>query len=193
VYTVDVAERKGDGQSRKEQVVRAALEIADEQGLDAVTMRAVGDRLGVTPMALYRHVADKQALLDEVLDLAMSQVEQPDPGLGWTERLVALSAALRAMAARHPTVIPLTFSRPGSTPAVRALVGVVYGALADAGVPERDRPRLERMLSTFVVGFAISEVSGRFPTEHADGLSKEFATDLEALVGLIRAAATPSS
>ena len=177
---------------RKEQVVRAALQIADAQGLDAVTMRAVGARLGVTPMALYRHVVDKEALLDEVLDLAMSEVEVPDPQLGWAERLVALSAGLRAMAARHPTVIPLTFSRPGTTPAVRALVGVVDGALADAGVPERDRPRLERMLSTFVVGFAISEVSGRFPAEHAEGLDTEFATDLEALVGLIRAAAAPA-
>ena len=177
---------------RKEQVVRAALQIADAQGLDAVTMRAVGARLGVTPMALYRHVVDKEALLDEVLDLAMGEVEVPDPELGWAERLVALSAGLRAMAARHPTVIPLTFSRPGTTPAVRALVGVVEGALADAGVPERDRPRLERMLSTFVVGFAISEVSGRFPAEHAEGLDTEFATDLEALVGLIRAAAAPA-
>jgi len=189
VYTVDVTERKVEGTSRKDQVVRAALEVADEQGLEAVTMRAVGARLGVTPMALYRHVAHKEALLDEVLDLAMSEIPLPDPALGWVDRLVAVSQGIRAMAARHPAIIGLTFSRPGSTPAIRALVGVVYEALAAAGIPEHDRPRLERMLSTYVVGFAISEVSGRFPADSAQVLDREFAHDLRQLVGLVRAAA----
>ncbi|MDX3383378.1 TetR/AcrR family transcriptional regulator [Streptomyces niveiscabiei] len=148
---------------RREEILDAALAIADERGLEAVSMRALADRVGVTPMALYRHVRDKAALLDGMLGrllvaLAPGAVEERP----WDERLAVLAHAVREVTRRHPWAAQLLFSRPAVTPdAVRA-VDLIYAALVEAGVPEPQVPRLERLISTFVIGFAASEASGRF-------------------------------
>jgi AcrR family transcriptional regulator len=179
--------------TRKQEILGAALALADEAGLDAVTMRAVAARVGITPMALYRHVADKGALLDGVLDAAVEGIELPDPALAWDERLRRLADDVRAAGRRHPTVIGLAFSRPGQTPALRRLVGVIQGALAEAGVPEDQHARLERMISTFVVGFIVSEVSGRFPDGVEPFFTREYHADVADILGLVRAAAATSA
>ena len=155
---------------RREEILDAALAIADERGLEAVSMRALAERVGVTPMALYRHVKDKAALLDGMVGRLLSALLPTDGGDGalageeptWDQRLDALAHACRAVTQRHPWAAHLLFSRPAVTPdAVRA-VDIIYLALVEAGVPESEVPRLERLISTFVIGFAASEASGRF-------------------------------
>ncbi|GAB3134918.1 TetR/AcrR family transcriptional regulator [Microbispora hainanensis] len=207
---------------RREEILEAALAIADERGLDGVSMRAVAERVGVTPMALYRHVGGKAELLDAMVGHLLSALLPPDRSRDrqepqrWDERLAALARAVRAMVRRHPWAAPLLFSRPAVTPdAVRA-VDVIYDALIEAGVPDREVPRLERLLSTFVIGFAASEVSGRFTSgdpdprghrgSHPEGgfpaharltpwlrlpadLATEFEADLDDVLRLIEAAA----
>jgi AcrR family transcriptional regulator len=203
---------------RREEILDAALDIADENGLEAVSMRALADRVGVTPMALYRHVKDKSALLDGMIGrllTALLPARTPEDQT-WEGRLGALGHACREVTRRHPWAAHLLFSRPAVTPdAVRA-VDIVYTALIDAGVPESQVPRLERLVSTFVIGFAASEASGRFspgtldprsrrgqlPDEELPGhrrlapyldlpvdLTAEFEADLEDIRALIRAAA----
>ncbi|MEU1480670.1 TetR/AcrR family transcriptional regulator [Streptomyces sp. NPDC001668] len=149
---------------RREEILDAALALADERGLEAVSMRALADRVGVTPMALYRHVKDKAALLDGMVGRLLSALLPSDPARepAWDERLNALAYACREVTQRHPWAAHLLFSRPAVTPdAVRA-VDIIYLALIEAGVPEPEVPRLERLISTFVIGFAASEASGRF-------------------------------
>ncbi|GAQ57026.1 TetR/AcrR family transcriptional regulator [Streptomyces acidiscabies] len=154
---------------RREEILDAALAIADERGLEAVSMRALADRVGVTPMALYRHVKDKAALLDGMLGrllvvLPSGVVEERT----WDERLAVLAHAVREVTRRHPWAAQLLFSRPAVSPdAVRA-VDLIYAALIEAGVPEPEVPRLERLVSTFVIGFAASEASGRFSPGSVD-------------------------
>lgn len=152
---------------RREEILDAALAIADERGLEAVSMRALAERVGVTPMALYRHVKDKAALLDGMVGRLLAALLPTDGADGaqeraWDERLDALAHACREVTRRHPWAAHLLFSRPAVTPdAVRA-VDIIYLALVEAGVPEPEVPRLERLISTFVIGFAASEASGRF-------------------------------
>jgi len=149
---------------RREEILDAALAIADERGLEAVSMRALADQVGVTPMALYRHVKDKAALLDGMVGRLLSALLPSDGAedQAWYERLNALAHACRAVTQRHPWAAHLLFSRPAVTPdAVRA-VDIIFTALIEAGVPESEVPRLERLISTFVIGFAASEASGRF-------------------------------
>src|SRR3954471_1818236 len=86
----------------REAVLDATLALAEERGLDAVSMREVARRLEVTPMALYRHVGDKQGLLDGLVERLLDELELPDPALPWDERLRLLAARLRATARRHP-------------------------------------------------------------------------------------------
>jgi AcrR family transcriptional regulator len=146
----------------RDTVLDATLALADEQGLAAVSMRAVAARLGVTPMALYRHVGDKSQLLDGLVEQLLLELPLPDSTLHWQERLDALAAAMRATAHRHPRVFPLLLQRPATTQGAVRARDAVYGALRDAGIDESTIPRVERLLSTFVLGFAASEAAGRF-------------------------------
>nr|WP_239158219.1 TetR/AcrR family transcriptional regulator C-terminal domain-containing protein [Streptomyces sp. SID13726] len=148
---------RGQGGAHHRHAVEHALPAA-------VSMRALADRVGVTPMALYRHVADKAALLDGMVGRLLSGLLPAEAagGQAWYQRLDALAHACRKLTQRHPWAAHLFFSRPAVTPdAVRA-VDIVYLALVEAGVPESEVPRLERLISTFVIGFAASEASGRF-------------------------------
>ncbi len=140
----------------------ATLEIAEDGGLAAVSMRSVAARLGVTPMTLYRHVRDKQDLLDGLVERLLGELPVPDSGLPWEDRFRSLSNGLRETAARHPDVFPMLFRRPVSTPDAARRREAVYALLRDAGVPDELVPRAERLLSTFMIGFAVSEASGRF-------------------------------
>ncbi|MEU8196896.1 TetR/AcrR family transcriptional regulator [Microbispora amethystogenes] len=155
---------------RREEILDAALAIADEHGIGKVSMRALAERVGVTPMALYRHVSDKAELLDGMVGRLLAGLLPPDAGKGqaWHERLTALGHAVRAMARRHPWAAQLLFSRPAVTPDAVRVVDLIYTALVEAGVPDREVPRLERLISTFVIGFAASEASGRFGTGSLD-------------------------
>jgi len=144
-------------------ILDATLDLADRSGLAAVTMRAVADQLGVTPMALYRHVGDKQGLLDGLVERLLAEQPVPAAELPWRDRLRQHAAALRATARHHPEVFGLLLARRAVTPAARHTRDSVYRALRDAGVPEPEVPRVERLLSTFVLGFAASEAGGRFP------------------------------
>jgi AcrR family transcriptional regulator len=159
----------------REEVLDATLALADEQGLDAVTMRGVARRLGVTPMALYRHVGDKQALLDALVERLLDELPIPDRQLPWLERLRALSASVRATARSHPAAFLMLLRRPAATPAALRRRDAVYDALRDAGVDEELVPRCERLLNSFILGFAASEAAGRF----SEVTSSELDADLD--------------
>jgi AcrR family transcriptional regulator len=148
-------------EERRAEILDAAIALADAEGLAAVTMRAVGERVGVTAMALYGYFPDKDSLLDAMADRVIAGV--PDPSIpGWRDRLLAVARLAREMAHEHPSVIQYLFSRPAQTPHTLRVVEFVYQALLDAGVPHAEIRRLERFVSTFIMGWALSEVNGRF-------------------------------
>lgn len=149
---------------RTAEILDAAIALADAVGLGAVTLRAVAQRVGVTAMALYGYFPDKDTLLDAMADRVISQVfpgpQTPLPG--WRDRLQAAAELMRTVAREHPSVIQYAFTKPAETPYTMRTVEFTYQALLDAGVPPAEVPRLERFVSTFVMGWALSEASGRF-------------------------------
>jgi AcrR family transcriptional regulator len=149
---------------RRAEILDAAIALADDEGLPAVTLRAVAHRVGVTAMALYGYFPDKDSLLDAMADRVIGEVF-PGPRLalaGWRDRLLAGAELTRVMAREHPSVIQYAFTKPAETPYTMRVVEFTYQALLDAGVPPPEIPRLERFASTFVMGWALSEASGRF-------------------------------
>jgi AcrR family transcriptional regulator len=156
-------------------ILGAAVQIGDAGGLAAVTMHAVARRLQVTPMALYRHVTSKAALLDGVAEVLLTEFPRPSRELPWTGQLTALADGIRATARRHPHLFPLLLSRPAVTPAAVQARDAVHAALREAGVPEPDVPRTERLLSTAVLGFAASEAAGRFRLHDQAVIDADFA------------------
>ncbi|MEV4111481.1 TetR/AcrR family transcriptional regulator [Nonomuraea sp. NPDC049695] len=165
--------------SRQPEILDAALAIADERGLEALSMRAVAERVGVTPMALYGYFRNKDELLDGLVGRLLGELVPDDPGQTWQERLGAIAWAIRRLAREHPAVFPLLLLRTSVTPDGVKLVDLAYQALLDAGVPEADVPRVERLMSTFVLGFALSEVSGRFSHASKD-IRRRRGTDMPA-------------
>ena len=162
-------------------MLRASLAIADTEGLDTITMQSVADRLGVTPMALYRHVDNKNDLLDGVVESLLDELPEPADDLSWVEQLAHMGNALRATARRHPAVFPLLLQLPVNTPRPRRRRDLVQEALRAAGVAEEDVARAERIVSTIVLAFAASEVSGRFAVHSRKTLDDDYAA-LEAFI-----------
>jgi AcrR family transcriptional regulator len=162
-------------QISRDAVLAAALRLADAQGLEAVTMHAVARSLRVTPMALYRHVDDKNALLDGLVELLLTEYPLPSAQGRWDERLTALAAGIRDTARRHPAVFPLLLTRPAVTRAARVVRDTVQAALREGGLPETEVARAERLISTAVLGFAASEAAGRFRQHDQSVIDADFA------------------
>jgi AcrR family transcriptional regulator len=163
-------------------IVEASLAIADERGLAGLTMHAVAQRLGVTPMALYRHVDDKADLLDSVVEALLTELPLPRAELPWEQRLRGLGQAVRMLARRHPAIFPLLLQRPANTPVSRRVRDSVVAALEEAGLDPEAARRAERLVSTVILGFAASEAGGRFRGHSRKVLDDDFAC-LEQLIG----------
>jgi AcrR family transcriptional regulator len=189
-----MARRKESPMGRRPQidraaVVDAAMMLADENGLEAVTMHAVAQRLGVTPMALYRHVDGKQALLDGMVERLLTSYPLPPADAPWAGRLTAMADGIRSTAKQHPAVFPLLLTRPAATPGARTVRDYVQAALREAGLTAADAARAERLISTAVLGFAASEAAGRF-RHHAQAVIDE---DFAVLLRWLRLAMSPGA
>ncbi|MER7451847.1 TetR/AcrR family transcriptional regulator C-terminal domain-containing protein [Nocardia beijingensis] len=156
LWRVPAASGAGRGPKQRssvEAVVAAAIEIADAEGLAAVTMRAVANRLGLTPMATYTYVPGKSELIDLMLDAVYARMERTDlTGLPWRERVTLIAAENRAMLARHPWVAYLPTTRPPLGPGLAAKYDHELEAFADLGL---DDVAMDAAL-TFVLGFVTS-------------------------------------
>ncbi|WP_433337303.1 TetR/AcrR family transcriptional regulator [Spirillospora sp. CA-294931] len=146
----------------RDEVLDVTMALAERGGLDAVSMRAVADRLDVTPMALYRYVDGKQGLLDGLVERMMAEMPADRPDLPWQDRMRAFAAAIRQVARRHPELFLLMFTRPTVTDEARRPRAAVQDMLRAAGVPEAIVPPLQRLLDTVGLGMAASEAHGRF-------------------------------
>jgi AcrR family transcriptional regulator len=171
-------------QISRDAVLRASLAIADSGGLDAVTMQAVARRLGVTPMALYRHVTGKADLLDALVEGLLTEFPLPAEDLPPGERLRALGRGIREVARRHPSLFPLLLQRPATTPASRRVRDAACAALEDTGLGPAQARQAERLLSTVVLGFAASEAAGRFRDHPRRVIDQDFAC-LERVIGQV--------
>jgi AcrR family transcriptional regulator len=145
-------------QLSREVLVREALALLDSEGLDALTMRNLADRLGVVPNALYRHVKDKDDLLDGVLNEAVASVPLPPGHLGWDEGLVAMAIAIRATMLEHPAITSLVVSRPSLGPASLAIGEYGFGVMLEAGFTPRLAERSLNLILTYTLGFVALEV-----------------------------------
>ena len=174
----------------RDTVLVAALAIADADGLDSLSMRAVAERLEVTPMALYRYVGGKQELLDGLVERLLLEWPLPQSGQPWRAQLTEMAASMRATARRHPQVFPLLLQRSVATAGAKRVREAIYEALREAGVDSDSIPRIERVLSTFIIGFAASEAAGRFSVGRRE-LDLDVAWFGESVLGQLGVHTTP--
>jgi AcrR family transcriptional regulator len=163
----------------RELLIRTALEIVDADGLGALSMRRLGAELGVDPMTAYRHLPNKEALLDGVMEAVVSEIDlDVDGSLPWQDQLRQLIGAdMRAMLA-HPNVLPVLARRPLTTPGSLRLVERAFQIMADAGVPLRDAALATNAIGmiTSSLALAISESSMKDPRPTAEQTVALFAS-----------------
>jgi len=149
----------------RERILRTALGIVDREGLDAISMRRVGEELGVEAMSLYHHVAGKAAILDGVFEIILDELPAAKRSASWQTALRERARALRAHLRAHPNALPIFATRPAATPASIAHVEAVLGILRGAGFSPDDALSALQVLSAFVVGHTVATHSPRRPGE----------------------------
>jgi AcrR family transcriptional regulator len=130
---------------------------ADEGGLETFSMRSLADSLGVAPMSLYRHVANKDDLVDSMVDLVFSEVELPPGGDDWKTAMRRRAISVRAALTRHPWAIGLMESRPNPGPATLRHHDAVIGSLRQAGFSIVMAAHAYSLMDSYIYGFALQQ------------------------------------
>ena len=117
----------------RDRVLRAAVALADDSGIAAVSMRGLAQHLGVVPMALYKHVADKDELLDGMVDVVLGEVEPAAPGPDWQDVVRRRVLSARQAVLRHPWARKAIESRTRRTPTVLGYMDAMGGAFRAGG------------------------------------------------------------
>lgn len=137
----------------RERVLRAAMELADEGGVESLTMRGLGRKLGVEAASLYNHVAGKDDLLDGITDLVVGQIESPSPGVGWKEAMRRRAVSARDVFSRHRWASGLIDSRELTGLAQLSYADGVLGVLLDAGFAPGAAANAFLVIDSYIYGF----------------------------------------
>lgn len=137
-------------------VIEAAIEVADDAGVAAVSMRRIAERLGVEAMSLYHHVAGKEAVLDAMVDAVVGAISPPAPGLPWRAALHHAATAAREVLARHTWALALLEARAAGPAGLRRR-DVMLGALLDGGFEAVDAVHAVSVVDSYVYGFVLQE------------------------------------
>jgi AcrR family transcriptional regulator len=185
----------------KELIVRTALRLLDQNGLDKLSMRRLGSELGVEAMSLYNHIRNKSALLDGIHEHLLGTMELPDPDLEWHQALEKVALGFRNILRDNPAAIPIFISRSAIAPGSVGVLDASLGILMKAGFSPTQALQVFQIVFAFVLGhaqfyygprqpdsFSDPEVYARFPnlaclgpmTEHSP--EDEFKVALEILV-----------
>jgi AcrR family transcriptional regulator len=148
----------------REVVVGTAVALADEKGLPALSMRAIAQRLGVEAMSLYHHVADKDAILDGMVDAVFAEIALPGAGADWRTAMRDRATSALQVLTRHPWAIGLLDSRRNPGPATLRHHDAVLGSLRRAGFDVADAAHAFSVLDSYVYGFALQAASLPFET-----------------------------
>ncbi|MGW3285585.1 TetR/AcrR family transcriptional regulator [Streptomyces sp. NPDC001002] len=170
-----MARRTADPQSPREpltrqRVLRAAVELADSGGLETLSMRKLGEAVGVEAMSLYNHVGGKEDLLDGMVDLVFGEVELPAPGEDWREAMRQRAASMRRVLSGHRWAIGLMESRSRPGPATLRHHDAVLGCLRQGGLSLPMTAHAISVLDSYIYGFALQEKALPFesPDETAE-------------------------
>ncbi|PPK97893.1 regulatory TetR family protein [Kineococcus xinjiangensis] len=178
-----MAQRDGAGRAplSRDRVLRAAVVLADRAGLEALSMRSLAQELGVVPMALYKHVANKEQLLDGMVDAVVAEIEPPADDADWRTVVRGCVLSARRALLRHPWAVRVIETRSSPTPGVLAHLDSVVGTFRAGGFSVDLTHHVMHALGSRVWGFtqevfpsppppdpeartaALRELSGRYP------------------------------
>jgi AcrR family transcriptional regulator len=143
----------------RERVLRAALELADRDGIDSLSMRNLGQAVGVEAMSLYNHVRNKEDILNGMVDVVFSEIEVPSSPTDWVRAMRQRAISARQALRRHPWAIGLMESRVQPGPATLRHHDAVLRNLREAGFSIDMAAHAYSVLDSYIYGFTLNELS----------------------------------
>jgi AcrR family transcriptional regulator len=143
----------------RQRVLRAAVDVADAGGIGSLTIRSLARSLGVKPMSVYHYVANKDQILDGIVDIVFSEIELPLAGGDWRAEIRKRATSARRVLRRHPWATALLESRTSPGPATLRHHDATIGTFRAAGFSVEMTAHAYALLDAFVYGFAIQEAS----------------------------------
>jgi AcrR family transcriptional regulator len=162
----------------RERVLRAAIALADEGGFESLTMRKLAKELGVEAMSLYNHVANKDDLLDGMVDLVFAEIELPSTDGDWRAAMRRRAVSTREALNRHRWAIGLMEGRSSHGPANLSLHNAVLGCLRAAGFSLEMTVHAYSVQDSYIYGFALQERD--MSSESADDFAAEAQRQMQA-------------
>jgi AcrR family transcriptional regulator len=168
---------KGDrNKLSRERVLDAASQLVRSEGIDALSMRRLGQRLDVWPMSIYTYFRDKDELLDALAENAVEELELPSGRALWRNQMRALLHDLRRVLGDDASGIASRMPRAMSSPALTRLSGAGREILSRAGFDEREAASVWRALLSYTVGFTLTALGD------AAAETKEFERGLDLML-----------
>ena len=161
----------------RERVLQAALRRADEGGIESLSMRKLGQELGVEAMVLYHHFANKDDLVDSMVDLVFGEIELPPTGGDWRTAMRQRAIAVRDALQRHRWAIGLMESRRRPGPANLRHHDAVIGSLRAGGFDIAMAAHAYSLLDSYIYGFALTKMN--LPFETSDDVAEVAQSMLE--------------
>ncbi len=166
----------------RDRVLDAAVALADEVGIESLSMRKLGEALGVEAMSLYNHVANKSDLVDGMIDVVFGEIELPQDAPDWREAMRRRAVSARRVLGRHRWAIGRMESRTSPGPATLRHHDAVLGCLRRAGFSIELTAHAYSLLDSYIYGFALQEAtlpfrSGEESAEVAQQIMGHFPAD----------------
>jgi TetR/AcrR family tetracycline transcriptional repressor len=153
-------QRAQRGSLSRPQIVDAALLAIEDGHYEEMTIRSLASSLGVAPMSLYRHIQDRDDLLDEITDRLLSKTwRAKKTGEDWREWIIDAAKRFRQLLVTQPAVLHVYLSHPVASAVALERMDVVIGVLRDAGFGDEEANRIYAVLHTYTIGFSALEAS----------------------------------
>jgi AcrR family transcriptional regulator len=167
----------------RERVLRAAIALADEGGIESLSMRKLGQQLGVEAMSLYNHVANKDDLLDGIVDAVTSQIEVPSGGTDWKEEIRRTAVSSHDVFVRHRWACSLMMRRARVSPDRMRWMEAVLRTFREAGFSADMTHHAYHALDSHITGFTLWQVSMPFESKEelvdlAEGFLQQIPADV---------------
>jgi AcrR family transcriptional regulator len=155
----------------RQRVLRAAVALADQSGIESLTMRRLGQELGVEAMSLYNHVANKDDILDGIVDLIVGDIDVPPTGTDWKSAMRQRAVSAHEVLLAHPWAAMLIMSRYNIGPGMTRYLDATLGRLREGGFSIEGALDAWNTLDSHLYGFTLQELNLPFEVQEAQQVS----------------------
>jgi AcrR family transcriptional regulator len=164
----------------RDRVLRAAIGLVDQSGIESLTMRRLGQELRVEAMSLYNHVANKDVILDGIVDLVLSDIDVPPTGTDWKTAMRQRAISAHEVLLAHPWAAMLIMSRFNIGPGMTRYLDATLGRLREGGFSIEGALDAWHTLDSHIYGFTLQELNLPFEVEEAQQVSADVLGQLPA-------------